>query len=145
MPVHTSNKVLRVAVRCVLCRPADLLSVRTTAARLERHQKDSADTTCHDILRVKQGHMYDDDDAGTKVPLTRIRPSFVARLRRSNSDSGMLEADPAESTNPSEPAATASSSSISPASGPSHGRLVGGPADSSFYYQYVCGMRSAWM
>lgn len=63
-------------------------------------------------------HMYDDDDAGTKVPLTRIRPSFVARLRRSNSDSGMLEADPAESTNPSEPAATASSSSISPASGP---------------------------
>ncbi|CAE7355020.1 unnamed protein product [Symbiodinium sp. CCMP2592] len=63
-------------------------------------------------------HMYDDDDAGTKMPLTRIRPSFVARLRRSNSDSGTLEADPAESTNPSEPTATASSSSISPASEP---------------------------
>jgi len=64
-------------------------------------------------------HMYDDDDAGTKMPLTRIRPSFVARLRRSNSDSGTLEAGPAESTtNPSEPTATASSSSISPASEP---------------------------
>ena len=30
--------------------------------------------------------MYDDDEAGTKVPLTRIRPSFVARLRRSDSE-----------------------------------------------------------
>ena len=83
--------------------------------------------------------MYDDDDAGTKMPLTRIRPSFVARLRRSNSDSGTLEAGPAESTtNPSEPTATASSSSISPASEPSHGRLVDGLSDASFYYQYDC-------
>ncbi|CAE7456936.1 unnamed protein product [Symbiodinium natans] len=37
-------------------------------------------------------HMYDDDDAGTKVPLTRIRPSFVARLRRSDSEPRALEA-----------------------------------------------------
>ena len=36
--------------------------------------------------------MYDDDDAGTKVPLTRIRPSFVARLRRSDSEPRALEA-----------------------------------------------------
>lgn len=48
------------------------------------------------------GHVYNDDEYGTKLIVTRVRPSFVQRLPWSNSASE-VQAAPSEPQEPQEP------------------------------------------
>jgi len=48
------------------------------------------------------GHVYNDDEYGTKLIVTRVRPSFVQRLLWSNSASE-VQAAPSEPQEPQEP------------------------------------------
>ena len=53
-------------------------------------------------LSLNRGHVYNDDEYGTKLIVTRVRPSFVQRLLWSNSASE-VQAAPSEPQEPQEP------------------------------------------